>query len=175
MLIDTLIRVFGPDLPTFGLLVIGILVEKHYVSRVTVFTNVLALNTYLLSMHQAPRLLVWFGDFGLVLGAYGMLAYLLNAKTWRVYNAPAFFAYASLPVAVVVLASPGDWWIALLIGGAMNAIGGWVLEAEFGITVMHWGPRPGPVSRFIETARMTYPDAGVIRKVDLSLGEFDQR
>lgn len=81
MLIDTLIGVFGPDLPAFGLLVIGILVEKHYVSRVTVFTNVLALNIHLLSMNQAPRLLVWFGDLGLVLGLYGIAAYALKAKS----------------------------------------------------------------------------------------------
>lgn len=175
MLIDGFARVFGSSLPIFALLFIGIVVEKHYVSRVTVFTNVLALNMSLLSLDHAPRLLIWYGDIGLLLGTYGMLAYLLNAKTWRGYNVPAFFAYASLPVAAVVISAPGDWWIALLVGGVVNVVAGWVLEAELDIRVVHWGPQPGPVSRFIETTRMTYPDGRVTRKVDLALGEFERR
>lgn len=171
MLIDTLIRAFGTDLLIFALLFIGIIVEKHYVSRVTVFTNVLALNMSFLSLNQAPQFLVWYGDLGLILGAYGMLAYLLNVKTWWGYNAPAFFGYSSLPVAVVVLASPGDWWVALLVGGAVNAIAGWVLETEFDIPIVHWGPRPGPVSQFIRTTTMEYVDAyGVHQRVDLDVG-----
>jgi hypothetical protein len=175
MLIDEFVRVFGSNLPIFALLFIGVVVEKHYVSRVTVFTNVLALNMSFLGLDKAPRLLVWYGDLGLVLGVYGMLAYLLNVKTWWGYNAPAFFAYASLPVAAVVLASPGDWWIALLVGGVVNAVIGWVLSSELNIPIVHWGPRPGPVSRFIKTARMTYPDGMVTRKVDLDLGKFERR
>lgn len=175
MLIDVLVRVFGADLPTLALLFLGIVVEKYYVSRVTVFTNVLALNMSLLSLDQVPRLLVWYGDIGLILGVYGMLAYLLNVKTWRGYNIPAFFAYASLPVAAVVLASPENWWIALLVGGVVNAAAGWVLESELDIPVVHWGPRPGPVSRFVETAKMTYLDGTVTRKVDLELGKFERR
>lgn len=175
MIIDALVRAIGIELPIFALLFLGIVVEKHYISRVTVFTNVLALNMSLLSFGQAPRLLVWYGDIGLVLGAYGMLAYLLNVRTWWGYNVPAFFAYASLPVAAVVLSSPGDWWLALLVGGLLNVVLAWVLNTELNVSVMHWGPRPGSVSRFIENARMTYPDGSVTRQVDLALGEFDRR
>lgn len=175
MLIDALVRAVGAELPIFALLFLGIVVEKHYVSRVTVFTNILALNMSLLSVGQAPRLLVLYGDIGLILGAYGMLAYLLNVRTWWGYNAPAFFAYASLPVAAVVLAAPGDWWIALFTGGLLNVVLAWVIDAELDASIMHWGPRPGPVSRFIENARMTYPDGRVTRQVDLALGEFDRR
>lgn len=174
MLIDLLAQAFGANLPIFALLFIGIVVEKYYVSRVTVATNVLALDMSFLSLDQAPALLVYYGDIGLILGAYGMLAYLANVKTWMGYNAAAFLAYASLPVAAVILAAPGDWWIALLVAGVVNAAAGWVLEAEFDIRVTHWGPRPGSVSRFIETARMTYQDGRVTRKVDLALGEFDR-
>lgn len=176
MLIDMLVRVFGADLPILALLFVGILVEKYYVSRVTVFTNVIALNISFLSIDQAPRSLVWYGDLGLILGAYGLLCYLLNVKTWWGYNGPAFLLYASLPVAVVILAAPGDWWIALLIGGAMNLIVGWVLEDGLDIPIMHWGPQPGPVSRFIETGTMEFVGPyGVHRHVDLSQGKFNRR
>lgn len=173
MLIDLLVREFGADLPIFALLFVGIVVEKYYVSRVTVFTNVFALNMSFLSLDQAAAFLVLYGDFGLVLGAYGMLCYLLNVKTWWGYNAPAFLLYSSLPVAAVVLAAPGDWWLALLGGGIVNVIGGIVAEEGLGLDVVYWGPRPGPVSRFIRTETMEFVDAyGIHQKVDLDIG-FD--
>ncbi|WP_418281909.1 hypothetical protein [Halorubrum sp. DTA98] len=175
MLIDALVRAFGANLPIFTLLFVGIVVEKYYVSRVTTFTNVLALNMSFLNLETAPRFLVWYGDLGLILGVYGMLAYLVNAETGKLYRVPAFTMYASLPVAAVILAAPGDWWVALLVAGTANLVGGVVLESELGIDVAHWGPRHGEVTRFIETGRMTYLDGAVRRKVDLALGEFDRR
>lgn len=175
MLIDALTRLFGGNVPVFALLFIGFSVEKYYVSRVTVFSNTIALNVSFLSIERAPRLLVWYGDLGLLLGIYGMTAYLLNVKTWWGYNAPAFLLYASLPVAAVVLASPGDWWLALITGGLANFILMVVLQEETGIDIMHWGPRHGQVNRFIQKARMKYIDPhGVHRTVDLALGEFDE-
>lgn len=173
MLIDTLIRVFGPNLPAFGLLVIGILVEKHYASRATVFTNVLALNTHLLSLNQAPRLHVWFGDLGLVLGLYGIAAYALNAKSGILYNFPAFTLYSSLPVALVILTPVENFVPALILAVVVNFAGGILITELFGIKITHWGPRHGEVSRFIQKARMEYVDAyGVVQKVDLDVG-FD--
>ncbi|WP_134670425.1 hypothetical protein [Halorussus marinus] len=173
MLIDALVRVFGANLPVFALLFVGIAVEKYYVSRVTVFTNVIALNVSFLSLDQVPRSLVWYGDIGLLLGLYGMAAYLLNVKTSKVYNIPAFTMYASLPVAAVILVSPGDWWTALLVAGLVNFVAGEVFESGFDVAVVHWGPRPGPVSRFIKSETMEYIDPmGVRQKVDLEIG-FD--
>lgn len=46
MLIDALVRLFEHNLPVLALLVVGFAVEKHYVSRVTVFMNVIALNVH---------------------------------------------------------------------------------------------------------------------------------
>ncbi|WP_075937833.1 hypothetical protein [Halosegnis longus] len=175
MLIDALVQVFGADLPVFALLFLGIVVEKHYVSRVTVFTNVIALNMSLLSLDYAPRFLILYGDIGLILGVYGVTAYLLNAKTWRAYNIPAFFAYASLPVAAVVLAAPENWFTSLLLGGVANAAIAMILKSELNLSIMHWGPRAGPVSRFIKTNKMEYFDGRVNREVDLSLGNFKRR
>lgn len=175
MLIDALVQAFGAELPIFALLVVGFAVEKHYVSRVTVFTNTIALNVHFLSLDAVPRALVWYGDLGLLLGLYGFAAYLLNAKTGILYNLPAYTLYSSLPVALVILTAPSGWVAALVLTSLVSFAASYVLEEELGIEVAHWGPRPGQVTRFIRTARMTYPDRGVIRKVDLALGEFDRR
>ena len=71
MLIDALARAFGANLPIFAWLFVGIVVKKFHVSRVTTFTNVLALNMSFLSLETTPRFLVWYGDLGLILGVYG--------------------------------------------------------------------------------------------------------
>lgn len=174
MLIDSFVRVFGGGLPVLALLVVGFAVEKHYVSRVTVFTNTIALNVHFLSLDTSPRLLVWYADVGLLLGLYGFAAYLINKKTGILYNFPAYSLYSSLPVALVILIGPDGWLPALILASVVSLVVGYVLEEELGLDIAHWGPRPGQVSRFIQTARMTYRDAGVIRKVDLALGEFDR-
>jgi hypothetical protein len=83
--------------------------------------------------------------------------------------------YSSLPVAIVILTAPTGWVAALILTSLVSFAAAFVLEEELGLDVAHWGPRPGQVSRFIRTARMTYPDGKVLRKVDLALGEFDRR
>lgn len=175
MLIDGLVQAFGHNLPVLALLIIGFAVEKHYVSRVTVFTNVIALNVHFLSMDAVPRLLVWYGDVGLLLGLYGFTAYLLNAKTSIMYNLPAYTLYSSLPVALVLLTAPNGWIPVLVLASLVSFAAAIILEEVFDFHVAHWGPRPGQVTRFIRTARMTYPDGRVIRKVDLAIGEFGRR
>ena len=139
MLVDVFARLFGTDFPVFALLFVGLAVEKYYVSRATVFTNTIALNVSFLSLESAPKLLVWYGGVGSLLGMYGMVTYLLNTKTGRIYNLPAFTFYASLPVATVILVDPGGWWVALFVGGLVNFAGGVRLEGELGVDVTHWG------------------------------------
>ncbi|WP_222919105.1 hypothetical protein [Natrinema sp. SYSU A 869] len=174
MLIDALVRLFGHNLPVLALLVVGFAVEKHYVSRVTVFTNTIALNVHFLSLDEAPRLLVWYGDLGLLLGLYGFTAYLLSVKTSILYNLPAYTLYSSLPVALVILTGPNGWLAALVLASLVSLVAGHMLEEELGMNIAHWGPRPGQVTRFVETARMRYLDGAVTRTVDLSLGKFDR-
>lgn len=174
MLIDALVRTFGHSLPVLALLLVGFAVEKHYVSRVTVFTNTIALNVHFLSLDIAPRALVWYGDLGLLLGLYGFTAYLFNWKTGILYNLPAYTLYSSLPVALVIFTAPNGW-VATLILASLGSLGAsYMLEEQLGIYVAHWGPRHGELSRFIRTAQMTYQDGVVLRKVDLALGEFER-
>lgn len=171
MLIDFFVRMFGHGLPVIALLVVGFAVEKHYVSRVTVFTNTIALNVHFLSLSEAPDLLIWYGDLGLLLGLYGFTAYILNRKTSIIYNLPAYSLYSSLPVALAIIIGPDGWLAAIVLASVMSLLVGYVFEEEFGINVSHWGPRPGQVSRFIRNATLEYIDpTGVHQKVDLDLG-----
>lgn len=174
MLIDALIQLFGPEISVLALLIVGFAVEKHYVSRVTVFTNTIALNVHLLSLDQSSRLLVSYGNLGLIIGIYGFVAYAINWKTSILYNLPAYSLYSSLPVALVILTGPNRWLPALVLASVVSLGGGYILENEFGINITHWGPRPGQVNRFIETARMKYQDIHGVHEVDLALGEFER-
>lgn len=171
MLIDALARTFGHSLPVLALLIVGFTVEKHYVSRVTVFTNTVALNVHLLGVGEAPQFLVWYGDIGLIFGLYGFSAYLLNAKTSILYNLPAYTLYSSLPVALVILTGPDLWLSVLILASVASLVMGYYLEEELGLNISHWGPRPGQVSRFTRTATLEYIDPrGVHQKVDLDVG-----
>jgi len=174
MFIHALIQLFGPKLSVFALLLVGFAVEKHYVSRVIVFTNTIALNIHLLSLEQRPWLLISYANLGLVFGICGFVAYAINWKTSILYNLPAYSLYSSLPVAVVILVGPNGWLPALILASVVSLGGGHVLENEFGIEITHWGPRPGQVNRFIKTARMRYQDIHGVHEVDLALGEFER-
>jgi hypothetical protein len=174
MLIEALIQLFGPKISVLALLLVGFAVEKHYVSRVTVFTNTIALNVHLLSLEQRPWLLVSYANLGIVFGIYGFVAYAINWRTSILYNLPAYLLYSSLPVALVILIGPNGWLPALVIASLVSLVVGHVLDTEFGVDISHWGPRSGQVNRFIETARMKYEDIYGVHEVDLALGEFER-
>lgn len=174
MFIEALIQLFGPKLSVLALLLVGFAVEKHYVSRVTVFTNTIALNVHILSLEQRPSLLVSYGNLGLVFGICGFVAYATNWKTGILYNLPAYSLYSSLPVALVILVGPKGWLPILILASVVSLGGGYVLENEFGVDITHWGPRSGQVNRFIETAKMKYQDIHGVHEVDLALGEFER-
>lgn len=113
----------------------------------TVFINTIALNVYFLSLDKVPRLLVWYGDLGLLLGLYGFTAYLLNVKTLILYNLPAYTLYSSLPVALVILIGPNRWLATLVLVSLVSLVAGYVIEEKLGTNVAHWDPRPGQVAK----------------------------
>jgi hypothetical protein len=174
MLIEALIQLFGPKISVLALLLVGFAVEKHYVSRVTVFTNTVALNVHLLSLEQRPWLLVSYANSRLVFGICGFVAYTFNWRSNILYNLPAYSLYSSLPVALVILIGPNGWLPALVLASLVSLVGGHVLDTKFEVNISHWGPRSGQINRFIETARMKYEDIHGIHEVDLALGEFEK-
>lgn len=84
--------------------------------------------------------------------------------------------YASLPVEVVILVAPRDWWWVLLNAGAVNAATGGSMEQELGFGVVHWGPRSSTTRRFIDTSKLEFIDPrGVHQEGNIALGEFSRR
>lgn len=58
MLVDLLPRSVAVLLPEVSLILIGYVVEKHFVSRVTCFTNVMVLNVHFLTIGGSG---LWLG------------------------------------------------------------------------------------------------------------------
>lgn len=101
-------------LPQLGLILIGILIERHYVSRVTAFTNSLALVAHVAGSSNTG---FWFGiyaDIGLIMGIIGILAYLSEKSLRTEYYLGSLFLYSGLSVGAVILL-PEQWGIALLV------------------------------------------------------------
>lgn len=156
MLIELLPGWVLQSLPAIGLLVVGYVVERHYVSRVTCFTNALALNVYVLGVADPSWLLTLYTDIGLIFGIVGMVAYADRATLGDWYYLPAFFLYASLPVGAVVLL-PTPFLPTLFVAGLLNiGFGLWVDEA--GGEVIYRGVLPGSVARFLEEYTVEYEE-----------------
>lgn len=85
------------------LLVIGIEVEQYYVSRVTVFTNSVALLVHFERLNFIGVSYGLFTVLGLILGGYGMLAYTLNESLSDIYYDAVFYLYSSATVGIVIL------------------------------------------------------------------------
>jgi len=124
MLVDLLPRSVAVLLPELSLILIGYVVEKHFVSRVTCFTNVMALNVHFLTIGASGLWLGLYADFGLLLGAYGFLAYWERESldTWF-YNL-SHVGYSSLVVGSIILYPHIEWLFSLVLGaGSLPALG----------------------------------------------------
>ena len=138
-------------LPQLTLIFVGILIERHYVSRVTAFTNSMALISHVGSQ---PDVGFWFGiyaDIGLVVGVVGIIAYLTETSLRTEYYVASLFLYSGLPVGTAILLP--DYWIpALIISGVVtflignfsnltlahtHKIDGAVYQYAKGITIEH--------------------------------------
>jgi len=106
-------------LPQIGLIIVGILIERHYVSRVTAFTNSLAIVAHVASR---PDVGFWFGvyaDIGLIMGVIGLLAYLTETSLRAEYYLASLFLYSGIPVGAVILL-PEQWAIAIISSSVLT-------------------------------------------------------
>lgn len=120
-------------LPQLGLIFVGILIERHYVSRVTAFTNSLALVAHVVSQ---PDIGFWFGvytDIGLVMGVVGILAYLTETSLRTEYYLGSLFLYSGLPVGAVILL-PDQWVLALVVAGILTFLTGYFTDLTLAYT-----------------------------------------
>ena len=128
MNVSTVELVMGVQI--FSLLAIGIVVEKHYVSRVTGFTNGIAATVHVITLHTANLYLFIYAGLGFTLGAIGFLFYTLRESTGWWYNFPAFFLYSSWNVFWIVVLPASMWFWAITIGiiGQLALI--WLAEVD---------------------------------------------
>jgi hypothetical protein len=82
------------------LLIVGHLVEKKYVGRMTIFTNTMAINIFFFSKN-VPELFVWYANIGLILGIISLFSYYYRSPmpTWMYTVA---MIYSSIPIGLIM-------------------------------------------------------------------------
>jgi hypothetical protein len=116
-------------LPQLGLIFVGILIERHYVSRVTAFTNSLALIAH---VANKPDVGFWYGiyaDLGLLMGLIGILAYLTETSLRMEYYLGSLFLYSGLPVGAVIILSD-QWVLGLIASAIITTLIGYLTDAK---------------------------------------------
>lgn len=94
---ENIIRLVTPVI----LIIVGYLVEKRFIGRVSLFTNTIALNIFLYSL-TIPNYLMWYANIGMIAGIIGIFSYAIK------YSLPTFFyilsyIYSSIPVGLIIL------------------------------------------------------------------------
>lgn len=146
MVVESTFGQVAMSLQVVSLLIVGIAVEKHYVSRVTGFTNGIAAVVHVLTIPSPNVFVALYAASGFLLGALGFVFYYQNRKTGDWYRVPAFFLFSSWNVAWIVALPASAWVWAILIGVAGQVA---ILYYE-GEDVTYFGPLGYPVVRGIE-------------------------
>ena len=89
-------------LGAISMIIIGLLVEKHFISRPSLFANVIALNTYLIARGITEPLLCLYANVGLILGVIAILAYWSDTSLSGFFYTVAFM-YNSVFVGGIIL------------------------------------------------------------------------
>jgi len=103
MLVELLPNIIASNLSIITLLIVGFFVEEHYVGRITVLSNSVALNLYVARLTQPGALVTLFADVGILLGALGFLTYLTGDNMPALYYLVTYFLYSSATVGLVIL------------------------------------------------------------------------
>lgn len=119
---------FATNLLTIStLLIVGFFIENYYVSRLTVFSNGVALVTFINSAQRLDWFLIVYGAIGLVAGIIGLVYYLRQIELPVEYYEVVFYTFSSAPVgifiALSILFSPSWIWLppSFLVGSLINS------------------------------------------------------
>ena len=96
---------FAQHLDVFGLIIVGFLVEKHYISRPAVFANVIAVNLHFMENPTSQDLFIWYSNIGIIFGAIAIYSYANKTTLSGSYYTVAMYLYSSITVAFVILIS----------------------------------------------------------------------
>jgi hypothetical protein len=84
------------------MIAVGYVVEKHYVSRVTTFTNALAVTVSVIT-HGGSWIIGLYADIGLVVGLLGLQAYRKNRSMSTAYYEFSAVFYSSVVAGAVII------------------------------------------------------------------------
>lgn len=96
-------------IPALSLVLIGHIVEEHYVGRITCFSNVMALNVHYLTIGETGLLLRIHANLGLLLGVYGLWAYIQRESLSSTYYNFVHLFYSSFVVGTILLYPQANW------------------------------------------------------------------
>ncbi|MGB9760457.1 MAG: hypothetical protein ACPLZG_11565 [Thermoproteota archaeon] len=74
LLPPNLIQKLGP----LGLLIVGYLVEKNFVGRISTFSNALAINVHVFYMNNPHWFFIFYANVGLLMGLVALIAYAMS-------------------------------------------------------------------------------------------------
>lgn len=175
MLIENLPPFILLSLTELGLILIGYLVERHYVSRVTVFANALALNVHVLSIPEVGGGLTLFADFALVFGIVMLVYYFRQKSAPSGAYTLARFPMSSLIIGTVIWSPLNPWYINLGLGILLQVGHAMLFDTSSksgGLT--YRGDLSGQISQFIDSAQIEFIDQnGITQRVDLALTKIE--
>ena len=84
-----------------SMIIVGLLVEKEFISRPTLFANTMALNVYLAIVGTTLWYFAWYSNIGLIFGFIAIISYAQKESLPSLfYNIG--FVYNSLIVGVII-------------------------------------------------------------------------
>lgn len=101
MWMESLPPVLAENLDVIALLLLGLLVEKQYISRPAIWANVAALNVHLYEYPVVDGWLEWYANIGLVVALLAISTYESGDSLPEWYYTLAW-VYSSVPVAAVI-------------------------------------------------------------------------
>ena len=100
MWIELLPPVVIENLNVIALILLGLLVEKQYISRPAIWANVAAINIHLYEYPYVSEWLTWYANIGIIFAGLALFTYEFDESLPNWYYTAAW-AYSSIPVAVL--------------------------------------------------------------------------
>jgi len=142
MIVEWIPRDIALALAVLALLAVGIVVERHYVSRVTALTNGIAVVVHVLTVPSQNEFTYLYADAAFIIGLVGFVFYIFRASTGWLYNDVTFFLFSSLNVGLVIAFPAELWWLAILLG----VVGQAIIVRIYGDESAYFGGDPFPAS-----------------------------
>ena len=102
------------------LLVTGMALDETYVNRMTVLAGAFALYVHSVAGSGLWMPVGLYMDVGLVVGAYGLYAYVVDGYVGNWFRVLAYFVYSPLSILLVIIFPDVLFLVALLLAGYVN-------------------------------------------------------